>query len=62
MFDNEPSFWLKNQLNELDDVKIDPALLRHDCTGDQSLAAGGIGLEQEEATLLPLHKEPIPVV
>lgn len=62
VLDNEPSFWLNNHSNGLDDVKIDPALLMHDCTGDQSLASEGFGLEQEDATLFPLHKDPIQVV
>ena len=59
--DNEHLFWFKNDLCELDDGKIDPALLVDDSTEYQSLASGGFGLEQEESTMFPLQSEPIRV-
>ena len=51
-----------NVFGQLDDVKIDPALLADDLEGSQRATFVGSDYEKDASPLSPLQPEPIPVV
>ena len=61
--DRQSSSWLMDQLHQLNDIQIDPALLMHDGDAHQKLASDGFDLEQQQSALdsSSLHSEPISV-